>query len=125
MPVRACPPLELFLDESGRRCLPLSSLRHVLEWQLHVAPEEASLERLLEAVTEAEEAPLPGLTPQRADQVPTDIPGLELAEPEERAGRQLHPLSPSGVVRCRNCLSTTVHRSWCLAGQGPVDPLAA
>src|SRR4051794_7682617 len=75
---RACPPLELVLDDSGRRCLPLSSLRHVLEWQLQAAPEEASLERLLEAVEVAEEAPLPGHTPARA------MTEQEVAEAKDR-----------------------------------------
>ena len=111
MPVRACPPLELFLDDAGRRCLPLASLRTVLEWQLSAAPEEASVERLLEAVSAAEEVPLPGHTPARADQVPDEIPGLELAEPVELDGHLVHEV-PDLLPRCSNCQQTVVHAFW-------------
>lgn len=91
----ACPPLELFLDGMGRRAVPLASLRAVLEWQLQADPEGASVEALLTAVSEAEEAPLPGHTPARADglrTVPEGIPGLQLAQPVVGPGGQLlHP----------------------------------
>ena len=121
---RLCPPLELALDEQGRRLVPLQSLRHVLEWQLQVAPEEASLEKLLEAVGAAEEAPLPGVTPARADLAPpADIPGLSLAEPRPHAGSLLHP-DTSDVFTCSNCRRSDEHESWCPVGQGPIDPLA-
>lgn len=73
------PPLELFVDELGRRCLPLRSLAHVLEQACRQEP-PPGLHELLQAVLHAEEAPLPGLTPERADSLGT-IPGLELAEP--------------------------------------------
>lgn len=117
------PPLELSLDSLGRRCVPLVSLRHVLEWQLQVAPEEASLEKLLEAVGVAEEVPLPGLTPERAGVPVLDELPLELAEPRVKNGHLLHPATDD-TVRCSNCESSTEHQSWCPVGSGPVDPLA-
>ena len=73
--------------------MPLASLRYVLEWQLQAAPEEASLEALLEAVTAMEEAPLPGLTPERALPLEASgtILGLELVEPVQSESGLLHP----------------------------------
>lgn len=73
------PPLELLLDTLGRRCVPLASLRYVLE----CAQEEegVGLAELLAAVENALDAPLPGLTPERA-QLPEElIPGLDVVEP--------------------------------------------
>lgn len=72
------PPLELVVDELGRRCVPLASLQYVLEAAQE--QEDAGLGVLLAAVENAAEAPLPGLTPERADQLRT-IPGFEFATP--------------------------------------------
>jgi hypothetical protein len=72
------PPIEIELDPLGRRCVPLACLRYVLECARE--QEGAGLADLLAAVENALEAPLPGLTPLRADQE-QGIPGLELAEP--------------------------------------------
>lgn len=83
-----CPPLELVLLPDGRRAVPLRSLGYVLEWQLQARPDEASLELLLTAVHEAEEVPVPGVTPQRADSLRTpdalyrEIHDLTAAKPK-------------------------------------------
>lgn len=79
------PPLELIVDELGRRCVPLASLLYVLEAAME--EEGATLGLLRAAVQNASEAPLPGLTPERADQLRT-IPGFEFAE---EAPGGMHP----------------------------------
>lgn len=122
--MKACPPLQLFQDELGRRAVPLSSLRHVLEWQLQADPEGASLEALLEAVTHAEEAPLPGQTPERAELPRSDIPGLELVEPRRLAGHLLHPETDDTINPCSNCHGTERHEAWCPVAPGQhLDPI--
>lgn len=85
------PPLELLVDPLGRRCVPLASLIYVLEAAQE--DEGATLGLLLEAAKNAADAPLPGLTPMRADQIPgTSLPWLELAAPERtEQGWDMHP----------------------------------
>jgi len=93
----ALPPLELGLDDLGRRVVPLQSLRYVLEESIaqHKAAgdvEYHSLELLLEAVVAAEDAPLPGHTPMRGLPEGPPIPGYDLAVPvaDEKLGL-VHP----------------------------------
>lgn len=85
------PPIKLVVDEYGQRLVPLASLRAVLEYQLNVDPEGASIEALLEVVTHAEDAPLPG-SPQRADIMGGELPGVDLAVPvQDEHGNLVHP----------------------------------
>lgn len=85
--------LELVIDDRGVRCVPLRSLATALEGAISDEEEldgvaSNALHLLLEAVEAAEEVPLPGLTPGRADRLgmPEGIPGLELAEPLRGSG---------------------------------------
>jgi hypothetical protein len=95
--------LELVLDERGVRCIPLRSLASALEAAADEATgqdhsyEARAILLLLDAVLAAEEAPLPGLTPVRADAWRTApaIPGMELAEPV--ADPELGPVHPGAV----------------------------